>query len=109
MADPDWFVKVLSGRGDAADIYKYTNCCEGLDQKHKMVTCQLWDRTDMDAPGVKRTPDGKRRATAPVTAVSFPRLFARLLIMTPVGTRLDRKIKGFFVGFFSFAIKLVLA
>ena len=65
MADPDWFVKVLSGRGDAVNICKYTNYCEGLDQKHKMVTCQLWDRTDMDAPGVKRTPDGKRRTTAP--------------------------------------------
>lgn len=65
MADPDWFVKVLSGRGDAVNICKYTNYCEGLDQKHKMVTCQLWDRTDMDAFGVKRTPDGRRRATAP--------------------------------------------
>ena len=65
MADPDWFVKVLSGRGDAVHVCKYTNYCEGLDQKHKMVTCQLWDRADMDAPDVKRTPDGKRRTTAP--------------------------------------------
>ena len=65
MADPDWFAKVRSGRGDAVNVCKYTNYCEGLDQKHKMVTCQLWDRTDMDAPGIRRTPDGKRRTTAP--------------------------------------------
>lgn len=65
MADPDWFAKVLSGQGDAVNICKYTNYCEGLDQKHKMVTCQLWDRTGLDAPGVKRTPDRKRRTTAP--------------------------------------------
>ena len=27
----------------------YTNYCEGLDQRHKQVTCQLWDRV-LDEP-----------------------------------------------------------
>jgi hypothetical protein len=38
---------------------------EGLDQKHKTLTCRLWDRQDLDAPGVRTTTDGKRRLTAP--------------------------------------------
>ncbi len=65
LADPDWFTKVRSGRGDEVRLCEYTNYCEGLDTKHKMVTCQLWDRVDLDEPGVKLTPDGKRRTTAP--------------------------------------------
>ncbi|MCI4645649.1 MAG: NADH:flavin oxidoreductase [Hyphomonadaceae bacterium] len=65
LADPDWFSKVRLGRGEKVNLCKYTNYCEGLDQKHKMVTCQLWDRTDLDASDAKRTPDGKRRTTAP--------------------------------------------
>ncbi|MGE0180932.1 MAG: NADH:flavin oxidoreductase [Parvularculaceae bacterium] len=65
LADPDWFEKARLGRGDEINICKYSNYCEGLDQKHKMVTCQLWDRADLDAPGVKFAPDGKRRTLAP--------------------------------------------
>ena len=65
LADPDWFEKVRCGRGAEVNICKYSNYCEGLDQKHKMVTCQLWDREALDEPGVKRAPDGKRRTTAP--------------------------------------------
>lgn len=65
LADPDWFRKVKCGSGDAVRVCEYTNYCEGLDQKHKVVTCQLWDRTDLDAPNVAKTPDGKRRLTAP--------------------------------------------
>ena len=65
LADPDWFMKVRSGRGDEVRLCEYTNYCEGLDTKHKMVTCQLWDRAGLDEPGAKRTPDGKRRTTAP--------------------------------------------
>jgi hypothetical protein len=45
----------------------FTNYCEGLDQKHKPVTCQLWDR-DFDAPDadtVRRSSDGKRRLPPP--------------------------------------------
>lgn len=65
LADPDWFEKVRSGHGDCVRLCKYTNYCEGLDQKHKVVTCQLWDREALDAPDVSFTPDGKRRTTAP--------------------------------------------
>ncbi|MEE4205134.1 MAG: hypothetical protein V2I39_02510 [Erythrobacter sp.] len=67
MADPDWFEKVRTGKGAAVRLCEYTNYCEGLDQKHKMVTCKLWDREALteDAP---RTPDGKRRTIAPAWA-----------------------------------------
>ena len=65
LADPDWFLKVRTGNGAAVRTCKYTNYCEGLDQKHKTVTCQLWDRLDLDEPNVRLTPDGKRRLTAP--------------------------------------------
>ncbi|MEM1091598.1 MAG: NADH:flavin oxidoreductase [Pseudomonadota bacterium] len=65
LADPDWFMKVKSGCGDQVNLCEYTNYCEGLDSKHKMVTCQLWDRVDRGAPGSRLTPDGKRRTTAP--------------------------------------------
>ncbi len=65
LADPDWFTKVRLGRGEEVIVCEYTNYCEALDQKHVPVTCKLWDRTDMDQPGVQKTADGKRRLTAP--------------------------------------------
>jgi tRNA-dihydrouridine synthase len=69
LADPDWFRKVRLGLGGDVRRCTFTNYCEGLDQKHKQVTCKLWDRVDLDAPdggiAVKRTSDGKRRLTAP--------------------------------------------
>ena len=65
LADPDTFRKILLGRGSEVRLCEFTNYCEGLDQKHKAVTCQLWDKTDVGAPGVQKTPDGKRRLTAP--------------------------------------------
>ncbi len=68
LADPDFFLKVRAGCGSAVRVCEYTNYCEGLDQKHKPVTCKLWDREGLDSPGVKLTPDGKRRTTAPVWA-----------------------------------------
>jgi 2,4-dienoyl-CoA reductase-like NADH-dependent reductase (Old Yellow Enzyme family) len=65
LADPDWFRKTLLGLGAEVRVCEYTNYCEGLDQKHKPVTCQLWDK--LSATGAeRRTPDGKRRLTAPV-------------------------------------------
>ncbi|HKS83923.1 MAG TPA: hypothetical protein VJR71_00445 [Pseudolabrys sp.] len=64
LADPDWFLKLSLGRGDAVRHCEFTNYCEGLDQKHKPVTCKLWDKKGLDDPAVKRV-DGKRRATAP--------------------------------------------
>jgi dimethylglycine catabolism A len=65
LADPDWFRKVLSGHGATVRLCEYTNYCEGLDQKHKAVTCQLWDRTSLDETGARKTADGKRRLVAP--------------------------------------------
>lgn len=65
LADPDWTLKVRLGRGDEVRRCLFTNYCEALDQKHKEVTCQLWDREDLDAPGVPRAADGKRRLVAP--------------------------------------------
>ncbi|MYF06766.1 MAG: NADH:flavin oxidoreductase, partial [Rhodospirillaceae bacterium] len=68
LADPDFFLKVRAGCGGEVRVCEYTNYCEGLDQKHKQVTCKLWDRKELDEPGVKRTLDGKRRTTAPAWA-----------------------------------------
>ena len=70
LADPDWFAKVRSGHGGEVRLCQYSNYCEGLDQKHKVVTCQLWDREHMDEPGVVKTQDGKRRMTAPAWSAS---------------------------------------
>jgi 2,4-dienoyl-CoA reductase-like NADH-dependent reductase (Old Yellow Enzyme family) len=64
LADPDWFRKIQLGLGSDVRVCEYTNYCEGLDQKHKPVTCQLWDKLPT-AAGERRTPDGKRRMTAP--------------------------------------------
>ena len=74
LADPDWFRKVELGCGAEVRRCIYTNYCEGLDQGHKQVTCQLWDR-DFDAPdpwpaphaagAPRRSSDGKRRLVAP--------------------------------------------
>jgi 2,4-dienoyl-CoA reductase-like NADH-dependent reductase (Old Yellow Enzyme family) len=65
LADPDWFRKIRLGHGALVRRCEFTNYCEGLDQHHKQVTCKLWDRVDLDAPGVARTTDGKRRLSAP--------------------------------------------
>ena len=65
LADPDWYLKLKLGRGDQVRVCEYTNYCEGLDTKHKQVTCQLWDRLQLDEPGVKLSTDGRRRLVAP--------------------------------------------
>jgi 2,4-dienoyl-CoA reductase-like NADH-dependent reductase (Old Yellow Enzyme family) len=65
LADPDWFLKVRLGRGDEVRRCKFTNYCEGLDQKHKQVTCQCWDRLELDEEGVRLAEDGRRRLLAP--------------------------------------------
>ena len=65
LADPDWFTKVARDRGDEVRLCLYTNYCEALDQRHRQVTCELWDRERLDEPGVKRSADGKRRLTSP--------------------------------------------
>jgi 2,4-dienoyl-CoA reductase-like NADH-dependent reductase (Old Yellow Enzyme family) len=66
LADPDWFRKVVSGHGAQVRLCLYTNYCEALDQRHRQVTCELWDREALDEPGVKRSADGKRRLTPPL-------------------------------------------
>lgn len=65
LADPDWFEKVRRGLGSEVRRCVFTNYCEGLDQMHKQVTCKLWDRLELDHPGVPRSQDGKRRLVAP--------------------------------------------
>jgi 2,4-dienoyl-CoA reductase-like NADH-dependent reductase (Old Yellow Enzyme family) len=65
LADPDWFLKTKLGLGDQVRTREFTNYCEGLDQKHKTVTCQLWDKEGLADPKVSKTADGKRRLTAP--------------------------------------------
>ncbi len=64
LADPDWFYKIRLGLGDQVRVCEYTNYCEGLDQKHKQVTCKLWDKMP-SLPGERSARDGKRRLTAP--------------------------------------------
>jgi 2,4-dienoyl-CoA reductase-like NADH-dependent reductase (Old Yellow Enzyme family) len=68
LADPDWFRKVRLGRGDEVRRCVFTNYCEGLDQKHRQVTCKLWDRLGLTEPGVRLTIDARRRLTAPAYA-----------------------------------------
>jgi 2,4-dienoyl-CoA reductase-like NADH-dependent reductase (Old Yellow Enzyme family) len=67
LADPDWFLKVRLGRGAEVRRCKFTNYCEGLDQKHKQVTCQRWDRDERQGgeSGGRRSDDGKRWLLAP--------------------------------------------
>lgn len=65
LADPDWNAKLAVGQGDQVRTCEYTNYCEGLDQKHKQVTCKLWDRLGLDEGGVGLSFDKKRRLTAP--------------------------------------------
>ncbi|HEY6621847.1 MAG TPA: NADH:flavin oxidoreductase [Steroidobacteraceae bacterium] len=65
LADPDWFLKVREGRGASVRLCLYTNYCEALDQRHREVTCELWDRSNLDEPAVMLSADGKRRLLPP--------------------------------------------
>jgi 2,4-dienoyl-CoA reductase-like NADH-dependent reductase (Old Yellow Enzyme family) len=66
LADPDWFKKTRLGRGDEVRRCLFTNYCEGLDQAHKPVTCQTWDRLAQgDDPPPPRTADGRRLIAPP--------------------------------------------
>jgi len=65
LADPDWFIKVKLGRGDEVRRCTYTNYCEALDQAHRPVTCKLWDRFELDEPGIAKVDEGRRRLLAP--------------------------------------------
>ncbi len=65
LADPDWFLKMETGYGEQVRRCIFTNYCEGLDQKHKTVTCQLWDRDFSDGSEPTKSSDGKRRLLPP--------------------------------------------
>jgi 2,4-dienoyl-CoA reductase-like NADH-dependent reductase (Old Yellow Enzyme family) len=69
LADPDWFLKAELGHGAEVRRCVYTNYCEGLDQRHKQVTCKLWDRDfarpDPDGAAPRRSHDQKRRLVPP--------------------------------------------
>jgi len=65
LADPDWFLKVRTGRGREVLRCTYTNYCEALDQMHKQVTCKLWDRVRLDEPNISLSSDGRRRLLPP--------------------------------------------
>jgi 2,4-dienoyl-CoA reductase-like NADH-dependent reductase (Old Yellow Enzyme family) len=65
LADPDWFRKLRLGRGDEVRRCIYSNYCEALDQKHRKVTCQLWDREALDEPNASLTDSGRRRLIPP--------------------------------------------
>jgi 2,4-dienoyl-CoA reductase-like NADH-dependent reductase (Old Yellow Enzyme family) len=66
LADPDWFRKIRLGLGHLVRRCEFTNYCEGLDQRHKQVTCKLWDRKlDPTEPAVRLASDGKRRLLPP--------------------------------------------
>ena len=65
LADPDWFRKVKLGRGGEVRRCTYTNYCEALDQAHRQVTCKLWDRKELDEPGISIAIDGRRRLLPP--------------------------------------------
>ena len=65
LADPDWFLKLRTGRGAAIARCEYTNYCEALDQQHREVTCKLWDRLFTPGDGAALSADGRRRLVAP--------------------------------------------
>jgi len=66
LADPDWFAKIRRGDGHLVRRCQFTNYCEGLDQRHKQVTCKLWDRDFSPGdPSVRMSADGARRLVAP--------------------------------------------
>jgi 2,4-dienoyl-CoA reductase-like NADH-dependent reductase (Old Yellow Enzyme family) len=73
LADPDWFLKIERGLGHDVRRCSFTNYCEALDQRHRQVTCKLWDRLGRDRAGVALTADGLRRLTAP--PASWPAVF----------------------------------
>jgi 2,4-dienoyl-CoA reductase-like NADH-dependent reductase (Old Yellow Enzyme family) len=65
LADPDWWMKMKLGRGAEINRCVFTNYCEGLDQRHKEVTCKLWDRKFTPGEEVSLAKDSQRRLAAP--------------------------------------------
>jgi 2,4-dienoyl-CoA reductase-like NADH-dependent reductase (Old Yellow Enzyme family) len=66
LADPDWFRKMRLGYGHLVRRCEFTNYCEGLDQRHKQVTCKLWDRDLAEGEvNIRLATDGRRRLAPP--------------------------------------------
>ncbi len=65
LCDPDWFLQTRLGRGEDVRRCFFTNYCEALDQAHKEVTCQRWDRDIADGEDPMLARDGRRRLVAP--------------------------------------------
>lgn len=74
LADPDWFSKVREGRGANVRLCLYTNYCEALDQRHREVTCELWDRTNLDEPGSCCPPTANADCSRPESTLAVCRL-----------------------------------
>lgn len=72
LADPDWFKKLRLGLGEQIRRCLFTNYCEGLDQAHKPVTCQLWDRAVFPEEPAEVPRVNGRRLTAPRWTPPFP-------------------------------------
>ena len=72
LADPDWWRKMRMGHGEQVRRCEYTNYCEALDQRHKQVTCQLWDRLPCSEESVLMSIDGRRRLSAPAWRSDSP-------------------------------------
>jgi 2,4-dienoyl-CoA reductase-like NADH-dependent reductase (Old Yellow Enzyme family) len=56
---------VGAARQSLADRCVFTNYCEGLDQRHKEVTCKLWDRKFSPDDQISLAKDSQRRLVAP--------------------------------------------
>jgi 2,4-dienoyl-CoA reductase-like NADH-dependent reductase (Old Yellow Enzyme family) len=65
LADPDWFRKIRLGHGDQVRRCLFTNYCEGLDQAHQPVTCQLWDRGRFPDDAQAQKVSGRRLIAPP--------------------------------------------
>ena len=50
LADPDWPVKVGSGRADHLIRCVYGNVCKNLDENFRKVVCVLWPKGSINAP-----------------------------------------------------------
>ena len=64
-----WPIRIGSEKLSSASAARFACAntpitARGVDQKHKAVTCKLWDKLP-SADRERRTPDGKRRLTAP--------------------------------------------
>jgi hypothetical protein len=49
--------RARAGRSRAKQLRRcvFSSYCEGLDQKHRPVTCKLWDREGLAEPGAELT------------------------------------------------------